>query len=132
MTEERQDILEDFYSGNFKTIEVTVRNPDQSIKDLTNSEVTYAIFTNGNAVVLRKSTNDGVASIDVPTGTDGKVYIYMRPWETTFLNGTFRHQVNVVDANGNEETVTTGTINIFRAFALRYRTASVNAYIDGG
>lgn len=132
MTRERQDITEDFYSGNYKEIEVTCYNPDNSPKDLTGSEITYTIFTNQGVVLLRKSTNEGNASVEITDALNGKCVIKMQPKDTNWIYGTFRHHVNIVDENGHEETVLTGKIDIFRAFAFRFRSTEVSAYLVGG
>lgn len=132
MTRERQDITEDFYSGNYKEIEVTCYNPDNSLKDLTNSEITYAIFTNANVTLLRKSSAQGTASIEIIDAPNGKFVIKLVPKDTSSIYGTYRHHVNVVDSAGHEETILTGRIDIFRAFALRFRTSYQSAYLSGG
>lgn len=133
MTRERQDITEDYYSGNYKEVNVTVYNPDGSLKDLTGSEITYAIFTNDGSVVLVKSSANGTEHIEILTpASDGQCVIKLKAVDTTFINGTFRHQMNVVDTNGYEETVLTGKINIYKAFAKRPRMTSISAYLAGG
>jgi hypothetical protein len=133
MTRERQDIAEDFYSGNYKELHVTCYNPDGSPKDLTSAEVTYALFTNTFSLVLTKSSLNGADEIDILTPeTNGECIVYLRGADTLHVNGTFRHHVNVVDAMGHEETVLTGKVNIFRAFAVRPRVATASAYLLGG
>jgi hypothetical protein len=133
MTRERQDISEDFYSGNYKAIQVTCYNPNGSLKDLTGAEVTYALFTNTGTIVLTKSSQNGASEIDILSPeTNGVCVIYLRGGDTLNVHGTFRHHVNVVDQMGYEETVLTGKVNIFEAFAVRPRLAFVAAYLSGG
>jgi len=135
MTRERQDITEDFYAGNYKEIHVTCYNQDNSLKDLTNAEVTYAIFTNANEseVLLMKSSNQGTDYIDIlDPPTDGELLIKLKATDTVNISGTHRHHVNVVDSNGHEETVLSGKIQIFRSFARRFRISYASAYTIGG
>lgn len=130
MTLERQDITESFYAGNTKTIQVTVRDADGNLKDLTGSEITYAIFTRDtDVVVLRKSSSVGASEINI-VGL-GVFCVYLNPPDTALLYGTFRHQANVVDASGDEETVLSGKIEIHKSMAKRYRILNIDAYLQG-
>jgi hypothetical protein len=132
MTYERQDIAADFYAGNSKQIAVTVYKPDGNRKDITSSEITYAVFTDAYEIVLLKSSSDGAEHIEITDGPNGEFLIYLAPSDTVNINGTFRHHANVVDAYGDEETVFSGKINIFRSFARRFRRSSASAYLVGG
>lgn len=133
MTKERQDIKEDFYAGNYKEIEVICYEPDGVTRtDLTSTEVTYAIFSDENEILLAKSSNQGIDQIELTDAVNGELVIKLYGGDTAFLNGSFRHHVNVVDTNGYEETILSGKINIFKAFAKRFRTTNVNAYLSGG
>ncbi len=131
MTIERQDIMEDFYAGNYKELAIHVTNKDGSDKDLTGAEVTYAIFTDKGVVKLYKSSNDGDLAIELTEPSQGRCIVYCWPWDTALLSGTFRHHVNVVDVNGKEETVLVGTVRIFTAYARRQRTDSQSGYLLG-
>lgn len=132
MTSERQDILQDFYSGNAKKLRVTVTLPSGSPKDLTGSEITFALFRDDKtkAVVLRKSSTS-IDEITIDDADDGLLTIHIEPKDTFNLYGSFRYHVNVVDANGDEETVTTGRISIFESFAKRPRASSKAAFLAG-
>ena len=130
MTEERQDITDSFYAGNDKTIRVTIRDGEGNLKDLSGSEITYVIFDRiSEVVVLRKSSFNGDSEIKV-TGT-GLCEIYLLAPDTTYLYGTFRHQLNVVDSYGKESTVLTGKVEIHKAPGKRYRIVSTPAYLQG-
>jgi len=131
MTYEDQDITEHFYSGNKKTIEVTVYNADGSLKDLSNCEITYVLMNRKDygIIYLRKSTHNGVSEIKV-TGL-GTCEIYLYGADTYNLYGKFRHHVNVVDENGDEETVLTGLVEIHKTSAFRLRRVVQQAYLQG-
>jgi hypothetical protein len=130
MTYEKQDIVEDFYSGNDKTIRVTIYNKDGSLKDLTGAELTYVVFRREtNEVLLRKSSFKGEDEIKV-TGL-GLCEIYLRGADTLHIHGTFRHHLNVVDGNEKEATAFTGMIKFHQSPASRFRTLGRNAYLEG-
>lgn len=131
MTEERQDILEDFYSGNAKVIRDVVVKSDGSPKSLVGAEITYAMVTDKDLIVLRKSSAAGSSEIEIIDAVNGEFVIKLRPQDTMNLAGTFRHYVNVVDSNGDEETVTTGKVNIKKTHAQRYRVSSRPIYLVG-
>jgi len=133
MTKERQDIKEDFYAGNYKEIEVICYEPDEVTRtDLTGMEITYAIFTDENEVVLAKSSHQGTDYIEITDAVNGEFVIKLNGGDTAFLHGTYRHHVNAVDTNGHEETILSGKINIFKAFAIRFRLDTWSAYLAGG
>lgn len=136
MTEERQDILEDFYAGNTKNLRITVTDGAGLPKDLTDAGITFSLFTEATKtaperiVVTKSSTN--LDQIFLLNAVSGLLMICLKPVDTFNLYGTFRYHVNVIDSNDNEETVTTGKINIFKSFAKRSRLAiPLPAYLIG-
>lgn len=135
MTEERQDILQDFYQGNSKKLRVHVVDDDGGPKDLTNAEVTFALFLDKTEVVYLTKCSwlpdpFGTYEITIETPpTSGDITIHLNPSDTNTFYGTYRYHVNVIDDDGNEETVTTGRINIFKAFAKRPGIAYQPAYL---
>lgn len=131
MTTERQDIMEDWYAGNYKELAIHVTNKDGTDKDLTGAEVNYAIFTDKGVVKLYKTSHDGETAVKLTSPSQGRCVVYCYPWDTALLSGTFRHHVNVVDVNGKEETVLAGTVRIFTAYASRRRDTSSPAYLAG-
>lgn len=136
MTLTKQDILEDFYQGNSKDIHVTVTDADGQPLPLTGAEITYVIYTDDGKVTsipvvkLTKSTNNGVGDIEITNEAEGIAVVHIYPYDTTFIFGSFNHMCNVV-VNGDEETVFTGKINIFRAPARRSRNSKVLVYLSG-
>lgn len=128
MTKEKQDILEDFYAGNYKVLRDTIRDANSNLMDLTGCEITFALFDDKNVTYVVKSSVDPT-QIDI-VGT-GVVDIILLPEDSLHLKGSYRYHVNVVDGNGYEETVTSGKINIFASFARRLRVVSIPAYLSG-
>jgi hypothetical protein len=130
MTIEKQNITSDFYSGNKKNIRVHIIDDLGANKDLVGAELTYILMTDKYVEVLRKSSFDGGITIEAPT-TDGNCTVHLLSTDTHKVYGTFRHQMNMIDLAGDEETVMTGTVNIFQGKAYRQRTSTVHAYIQG-
>ena len=137
MTAEQQDILEDFYDGNSKTIRVTITDDDGNLKPLADCEMTYVLFGRPSVplsprdkdIEVRKSSFNGNSEIKVIS--TGICEIYLTPPDTLDKYGTFRHHLNVVDEDGKEETVLTGKVVIHRAPAKRYRRLGASAYLQG-
>lgn len=130
MTAEHQDITEDFYSGNKKDIQVTIRR-DGSLKDLTNCELTYALILDDvkNPQTLFQKNSVDTTQIEV-TGL-GVCLIHLLPSDTLNYYGSFRHQLHMQDENGYGDIVMTGAVKIFRAFAVRPRSDSQPVYLSG-
>jgi len=128
MTREKQDILEDFYAGNYKVLHDTILDASGNPMPLDGCEITFALFDDKNVIHIVKSSVDPT-QIDV-VGV-GEVDIILLPEDSLKLQGLYRYHVNVVDGNGYEETVTTGKIHIFASFARRPRAESVPAYLSG-
>jgi hypothetical protein len=130
MTIEKQDITSDFYAGNHKILVETIVQADGSPKDLTDAEVTFALFTTTGVLCFTKTSLE-VTQIEITDAVGGECLIYLLPPDTVFLFGTYMYQVNVIDVTGYEETVTTGKINIFKSFARRLRRNVLHAYSLG-
>lgn len=130
MTRERQDILEDFYAGNYKVLRDTIVLPNGNPKDLTGAEVTFALFTDKNEVLIVKSS-ENINEVEIVDAVGGVADIFLQPEDTMHLSGLYRYHVNTVDDNGYEETVTSGKIHIFASFARRFRHSKFPAYLSG-
>lgn len=131
MTAEKQDILNDFYSGNKKDIQVTIYKDDGSKKDLAGCELTYALVLDDlkNPRALFQKSSEEVTQIEVVAL--GICIVHLLPADTLNLYGNFRHQLHMQDENGYGDIVMTGAVKIFRAFAARQRSDSVPAYLIG-
>ena len=133
MTIERQNIMEDYYAGDYKVLAVTVYEKDgETKKNLSGCEITYALFDDDDMIFLRRSSAVGATEIDITDEPNGGVEVYLVGYLTRDLYGTYRHQMEVVDGDGHAAIVMTGKVNIYKAFARRYRTAVADAYLAGG
>lgn len=133
MTIERQDILEDYYAGDYKELVVVVYEKDGiTLKDLTDCEITYALFDDDYRPYIMKSSNNGISEIEITDVPNGEVTVKLQGTDSLHLDGRFRHQMEVADANEKPAMAMTGKVNIFRAIARRYRTAVAIAYLAGG
>ena len=134
MTRERQDITEDFYVGNHKVIRDTVYDRDGALFDLTSAEATFFLLDEDDGTVYLTKSSSEPTEIEVDD-VNSLVIVYLIPSDTLRLNapdlyGTFRYQIHVYDQNGNEETITTGRINIFQSpLSGRARKDTVSAYL---
>lgn len=130
MTLERQDITEDFYEGDPKDIQFTVRDGLGALKDLATAELTYAIIRddprNPTAVLMKSSF---LSQIEV-AGL-GVCIVHLLAPDTIGLHGTFRHQLHVYVADDDAGIVSSGKVSIFRSFARRLRSAHAHAYLSG-
>ena len=131
MTVEKQDIRSDFYAGNTKDIQITIVDDTSAPFNLSGCEIAWCLFTDDWEPLVRKSSANGSAEIEVTDEAGGIVEIHLIPTDTATLQGTYRHQCNVIDSYGYVETVTTGTISIFPAMAKRNRKARVKAFLQG-
>ena len=137
MTVERQNIDDDFYSGNTNIVRVQIwenasqTTPKTLVTD--NYEITYVLHDDDGNVHVTKSSENGVTEIEAVDLANGICEVYLDPQDTVFLAAmTYRHQMNLVDDAGDEETVMTGKVKLFRSFARRIRLTSASAYILGG
>jgi hypothetical protein len=129
MTEERQDIKEDFYSGNSKKIRVSVTDPNGA-KLLTGATITFAVFVDKTGVVILRKSSVNIDEITIDDALGGILTIHLLPKDTFNVHGSFRYHVNVVDADGYEETVTVGRLDIFESFAKRPVDAHLSVYLS--
>ena len=132
MTAESQNILEDFYSGNSKDIQVTVTEFSGSAKDLTSAIITYAIVDDNEEWVVQKSSLNGASQIEITDAPNGVFVIHILPSDTIHLHGDYIQHANVIDNTEDEETVMVGRIRIYKSFAQRYKYGQITAYLAGG
>lgn len=131
MTEERQDINQDFYAGNSKDLRVTIKDADGIVVDLTGAELTYSLFTDEGETKFRKSSFIGSAEISIPTPANGVCIVHILARDTILLKNIYRHELSMVDASGNSSTVMVGKVYIFAGYANRHRMATIPAYLQG-
>lgn len=133
MTIERQDIDEDFYESNTKEIEVVVwQDSSKTVKEnLTDAECTYSLYAERDPYTIKilKSSTDGGITIDDPT--NGHCIIHLLPADSVGLNGTWRHQLNVVTSNGDESTAFVGKVKILISRSIRPRASVKHVYLEG-
>ena len=130
MTQTKQDIMSDFYSGNTKNIRVAVTDSQGQVFPLTSCEMTYALFNDKGQTFVKKSSAI-VGEIEIDISNTHICIIHLLPADTNLLSGLYRHMLNVVDTNGQEETVMTGTVQLFKSYAMRYRSSTRQAYTIG-
>lgn len=130
MTREKQDIKEDFYSGDTKDLVFEIFDKDGALYPLSNAEATYALFTNDGHIVLMKSSDQsGAITID---DVNSLATVHLLPPDTIQIHGSYRHQLHIKDANNYLEIVSTGKVNIKQSFARMFRLDAVSAFLLGG
>ena len=130
MTKEKQDIKEDFYSGDTKDIVFEIVDKAGALYPLSNASADYALFTDEGVVLIRKSSDQATEiEFDVPNSL---VTVHLLPPDTLHIYGTFRHQLLVIDQNAYAEITSTGKVNIKRSFARRFESDSQAAFLQGG
>ena len=107
MTAKNQNF--EMFAGDTKNIDVTVAGVN-----LAGSTVKWAMKKTiySAAPDVAKDTVDGITVTD-PNG--GRFTISLLPSETRSLSGTYYHEAEITDANGNVSTIFTGTITINRS-----------------
>lgn len=131
MTATGQDITTDFYAGNSKIIRVVVLDDLGDPKPLSGAEIAYAMITDAGIVVFMKHSVAGNGEIEITNPSGGEFVIKLKQVDTALLSGTYRHQANVVDSNGDEETVMVGKVNISKSYAHRMGLSSKHAFLAG-
>lgn len=132
MTEEKQDILEDFYEADEKDIQFTIVDQSGDPLDLDGAEITWALFSddgkNPHVELMKSSKKEDEIEV---TGT-GICVVHLLPGDTLGLYGTYRYQLHVVTATQGSGIVSSGKVYINRSFAKRYETHTALVYLQGG
>ena len=110
MTEKNQDF--DMTGGDDKEIIVSVVDQDGAPKDLTDATAKWALATRSGSIAVSKAT--GGSGITIPVPSNGQVHILLESADTASLAGSYLHECEVTDADGDSETVATGTVTIYK------------------
>jgi hypothetical protein len=101
-------------AGDSKNVVITVSNDEGIALNLTGASVKWALKKRVTSTEneLYKTNTDGITITDAANGV---ITIKLVPVDTTTLNGTYHHECEVTDANGNVSTVTVGSASISRS-----------------
>jgi len=99
------------YSGDDKSIAVTVTDPDGAAVTLTGATATWALATApGAAPLVTKTSGDGEIAIG---GDDANVVtVTLEPADTATLGGVYLHELQLVDGANKTHTVYQGTLYV--------------------
>lgn len=109
MAAERQNI--EFHAGDDKRLEVTVRDEDDAVVDLTGIEsAKWSLAKTANSTALVTHTlND---NISVVAATSGRINIIIDAADTEGLRGVYYHEAEITDASGKTGTILYGSATI--------------------
>lgn len=94
------------YAGNDLTITVTATNDDGDAVALPPlDDADYVIATAGGTVKVTKALGTGIT-----VNGSGQVVIEIARADTVALNGTYRHELTIVDAQGVTTTLLYGAV----------------------
>ena len=118
MTSINQDFT--LYSGDDKTIVVTITNSSGQIVNLTSLEAAQFIakkYSKSSTVDITKTKNDGITLND--PATDGKLNILLAAADTSSLApGEYYIEVRIKDSGSKIGTVSVGTMTLKQADSL--------------
>lgn len=103
------------YAGDSKKVIITVTDDNNNALDLFGASVKWALKRSSRTDEreIYKEINKGI-KIDNPT--NGELTIDLLPSDTALLTpGTYYHECEVTDANGNVSTITVGYITISKS-----------------
>ena len=109
MTKQSQDFL--MWSGDDKTITVTVYDNDDVVVDITGATITWELSQNVDSTALISKTVGSGITLSDPT--NGIFTIALDPADTASLSGRYYHEAEITDAAGDVSTALVGhaTIN---------------------
>jgi len=103
------------YAGDSLDLTMSVTNLDGTVKDLTSADVSWGIFNeNTGELLVQKSTVSGIIITSVPSGV---CVISVLPEDTEDIRPAtwYRHEGEVIDAQGNVSTVLVGNFTIMES-----------------
>lgn len=113
MAAERQNI--EFHAGDDKRLEITVRDEDDAVVDLTGIEsAKWSLAKTATATPhVTHSLTDG--NITVVDAAAGLIYVAIDAADTEGLRGYYYHEAEITDAAGKVGTIVYGVANILPA-----------------
>ena len=112
MTEAAQNF--EMVIGNDVDVEITVKDTDGVIKDITGASVKFAVApSRGDPVSFTKVTP---TEITIAVGSDGKFVVHIDPIDTADLEeGVYVFEAETTDISGNIVAVTLGRILLYKS-----------------
>lgn len=102
----------ELYAGDDDRLEFTITQSDGSALDLTNMSIVWQLADRaaGPALITKDSANAGEIAVVDTVG--GRFDVLLDPADTADLSGSFYHEVELTDVDGNEFTVFDGRLFI--------------------
>lgn len=104
----------EMFAGDSKVIEVTVKDQDGDVVNITTALVRWQAARSENATALIEKTSDPADGISIVDGAAGRFDVTLDPEDTEDLRGTLYYEAEVLDAS-KPSTVLSGWFTIVPA-----------------
>lgn len=112
MTEESEDF--EMWAGDSQVININIFENTGVRRDITNDTVRWVLSDSaGDEPKIEKST-DG-SGINKTSPSEGEVEVKLDKPDTNDIYGRFHHEAEIIDDQGRELTVMTGSVKINRS-----------------
>lgn len=96
----------EIYRGDNATLNVTARDSDGDLVDLTDVDLAFAVKDRKTGETVIAKSSDDAQEIYKNDPTNGEVQVYLVPSDTTDLNpGAYEFDLQLTLANGQVQTV---------------------------
>jgi hypothetical protein len=98
-------------AGDSAILQITVKNPDLSVMDLTGASLKWSSQQLDDVTTrIDLTAGNGLAIVDA---VNGRVDVNI-PKATMIVAGPHRHELEVIDAGGESQTVLQGIVTVIR------------------
>ena len=98
------------WSGDYKTITVTINDEDGVAQDITDFTATYVIANHvGDTAIITKEVGDGIV---LTTPGSGILTITIDAEDTATLSGIMYHELEITDTSSKAATAFVGALTI--------------------
>lgn len=111
------------HQGEDYVLSFTVREADDTAKDLTGSGIRWLLSDKPNSGQKVLKTVGG--GITIPVGTDGKFEVTLDDTDTPSLDGTYHHEAEVTDSSGAVQIVAVGRAIILASIFWQLSTSAL-------
>ena len=106
------------HSGDTRTLEITVKDEDSVVVNLTTASVVWALSKQDSAsvaprgaAIVTKTGPDPEVGLTIPDGPNGRIDVDLSAVDTADLSGDYYHELEVT-ISSSVSTVLFGTVTI--------------------
>lgn len=101
------------FAGDSKTLEVTVKDADGVVVDITGATIRWSLArsVNSTPALLQKAVGSGITITD---GPNGRFDVALANADTETLSDAYYHEAEVILLDGTIATVVSGAVTIKR------------------